>query len=88
MVWYPYASIPPKPTATASVVNQQFRVSCIMFGDKGSTAVINGSPVRVGQTVRAEGVPKAGLGEEATIKKIDRNCVEIEYSGERFTLRI
>jgi hypothetical protein len=77
-----------KPVASAADVAQQFHVSCIMFSDQGSTAIINGSPVKVGATIRAEGTPKAGLPEEAVVKRIDRNCVQVELGGEKYLLRI
>jgi hypothetical protein len=74
--------------AAAADVAQQFHVSCIMFGDQGSTAIINGSPVKVGATIRAESTAKSGLPAEAVVKRIDRNCVEVELGGERYLLRI
>ena len=69
-----------------------------MFSDSGSTAIINGSPVKVGQTMRGEGAGDSGTGNsgtgnsgtisEAVVKRIDRNCVEVEINGERYLLRI
>jgi hypothetical protein len=82
------AAKPERIIASAASVAQQFHVSCIMFGDQGSTAIINGSPVKVGQTIRADGVAKTGLPEEAVVKKIERNCVEVELNGEAYLLRI
>ena len=82
------AAKPERSIATAATVSAQFHVSCIMFSDQGSTAIINGSPVKVGQIVRADGVAKTGLPEEAVVKKIERGCVEVELNGEKFLLRI
>lgn len=82
------AAKPARTIAAAADVAQQFHVSCIMFSDQGSTAIINGSPAKVGATIRAEGTAKAGLPEEAVVKRIDRNCVEVELGGERYLLRI
>jgi hypothetical protein len=82
------AAKPERIVASAADVAQQFHVSCIMFSDQGSTAIINGSPVKVGATIRAEGTAKSGLPEEAVVKRIDRNCVEVELGGERYLLRI
>jgi hypothetical protein len=82
------AAKPERSIATAASVSAQFHVSCIMFSDQGSTAIINGSPVKVGQTIRADGVAKTGLPEEAVVKKIERGCVEVELNGEKFLLRI
>jgi hypothetical protein len=82
------AAKPERTVAAADDVAQQYHVSCIMFSDQGSTAIINGSPVKVGATIRADGAAKSGLPEEAVVKRIDRNCVEVELGGERYLLRI
>jgi hypothetical protein len=80
---------PERTIAQATTVSKQFRVSCILFScDGGSTAIINGMPVKVGQIIRTENSPQSGCSEEAVIKTIDRNSVEIELKGERYTLRI
>lgn len=67
-----------KPAAAATPVDtSHLKVSSIMFGPRGGTAIINGRPVGVGETVGG-----------AKVIKISRRTVEVEIDGRRATLRM
>ncbi len=67
-----------KPAAAAPPVDtSHLKVSSIMFGPRGGTAIINGRPVGVGETVGG-----------AKVIKISRRTVEVEIDGRRATLRM
>ncbi len=67
-----------KPTpADLPVDTSHLKVSSIMIGPRGGTAIINGRPVGVGETVGG-----------AKVIKITRRVVEVEINGRRATLRV
>ena len=66
----PAPSLPPVDTS-------RLKVSSIVSGPQGGTAVINGRPVRVGDTIGG-----------ATIIKITPRTVEVEIDGRRATLAL
>ncbi|HUU91518.1 MAG TPA: hypothetical protein VM238_09930 [Phycisphaerae bacterium] len=72
----PQAQAKPEPSPPP-VDTSRFKVSSIVSGPHGGTAIINGRPVRVGDTV-------AG----AKIIKIAPRSVEVEIDGRRATLAL
>ena len=79
----PPASSAPKPQtaekkpapAALPVDTSHLKVSSIMFGPRGGTAIINGRPVGVGETIGG-----------AKVIKISRRLVEVEIDGRCATL--
>ena len=65
------------PPAATPVDTSHLKVSSIMFGPRGGTAIINGRPVGVGETIGG-----------AKVIKISRRIVEVEIDGRRATLRM
>ncbi len=65
------------PPAAPPVDTSHLKVSSIMLGPRGGTAIINGRPVGVGETVGG-----------AKVIKITRRIVEVEINGRRATLRM
>jgi len=65
------------PPAALPVDTSHLKVSSIMFGPRGGTAIINGLPVGVGETIGG-----------AKVIKISRRTVEVEIDGRRATLRM
>jgi hypothetical protein len=69
-------SRPPRPVRPAPLVDvSAFRLSAIMVGPEGPTAIINGRFVSVGDRIG-----------QATVIKITRSSVDLEIAGERITV--
>jgi len=66
-----------KPARPPPVDTSRFKVSSIVSGPQGGTAIINGRPVRVGDTVGG-----------AKVIKITPRSVEVEIDGRRATLAL
>jgi len=66
-----------KPARPPPVDTSRFKVSSIVSGPQGGTAIINGRPVRVGDTVGG-----------AKVIKITPRSVEVEIDGRRATLTL
>jgi len=67
----------PKPAPLPPVDTSGFKVSSIVSGPQGGAAIINGRPVRVGDTVGG-----------AKVIKITPRSVEVEIDGRRATLAL
>ena len=75
---------PPAESAGDKSVEQEklnpidrFKLSAVVQGPEGGTAIINGRFVRIGEEI-----------DSAKIISIGRYTVELEYEGERFTLKL